>query len=130
MTSSPGTSLSMWRNGRVLVTRWPATTTLPTWPGRAVPGQWLGPRSIDTSEMPWLSGTLSPSLGISMVPSSTWGSWAYSSAGGAAGWGAGSTNVVVVVGGTVVVVVGGAVVVVVLVVVDRKSTRLNSSHAN
>src|SRR3954447_22599219 len=44
ITTSPGRNLSMSRKGWSWVTRWPATTALPGWPGVAVPGQRLGPR--------------------------------------------------------------------------------------
>jgi len=39
MISSPGTSSLMRRNGWVWVTRCPAKTALPSWPGTALPGQ-------------------------------------------------------------------------------------------
>ena len=52
----------MSRNGRSWLTRWPPTTTLPSSPGMAVPGQWPGPRSRVGSVTPSHSGVLDPDL--------------------------------------------------------------------
>ena len=52
ITSSPGTSWSRWRKSWLWLTRCPATTTLPTSPGIAEPGQWPGPWSSVASRMP------------------------------------------------------------------------------
>ena len=50
------------------VTRCPAMTTLPRCPGRAVPGQWLGPWSIVLSDSPWYSRRLEPEARDREVP--------------------------------------------------------------
>src|SRR5687768_16969427 len=83
----------MWRKGWVLVTRWPANTALPTSPGSAVPGQWLGPLSMLRIVMPWKTGWTRPILGISIEPICSTGSGAYSFFGGATGAGGGAVVV-------------------------------------
>src|SRR4051812_959605 len=75
----------MCRNGWVWVTRWPANTALPFSPGKAVPGQWLGPRSMLRIVMPWKIGLTRPIFGISMVPIWMIGSGAYACDGGLIG---------------------------------------------
>ena len=98
MTSSPGASWSRWRKSLWWLTRWPATTTLPTSPGIAVPGQCPGPLSSVERRMPSNIDLVRPILGISMVPSSSVGSVVPSSAGAATGTGSATA----VVGGGVV----------------------------
>src|SRR3954447_26811635 len=124
MTSSPISSLSMFRNGLSWLTLCPAITTLPICPGIAVPGQWPGPWSRVVNVMPSYIALEAPILGISIVPTCVSCSAARGSAGGASGLGNVAATVVVVddvvVGALVVVVddvevVGGMVVVVVVV---------------
>ncbi len=109
ITSSPGARSSRLRKSWLWLTRWPATTTLPTSPGIAVPGQCPGPRSSVDRRMPSWSVRCSPIAGISIEPSSTRGSLEPSSAGAAIGTGSSAGSVVggSVVGGSVV---GGSVV--------------------
>src|SRR3954447_5720216 len=123
MTSSPISSLSMFRNGLSWLTLCPAITTLPICPGIAVPGQWPGPWSRVVNVMPSYIALETPILGISMVPTCVSCSAARGSAGGDSGFGNVAATVVVVdevvVGALVVVVddvdvVGGIVVVVVV----------------
>src|SRR3954471_14345769 len=124
MTSSPISSLSMFRNGLSWLTRCPAITTFPICPGIAVPGQWPGPWSRVVRVMPSNMDFDTPILGISIVPTCVSCSAARGSAGGASGFGKVAGTVVVddVVGVLVVVVddvdvVGGRVLVVVAAVV-------------
>src|SRR4051812_38413400 len=123
MTSSPISSLSMFRNGLSWLTLCPAITTLPICPGIAVPGQWPGPWSRVVNVMPSYIALETPILGMSIVPTCVSCSAARGSAGGASGLGNVAATVVVVgavvVGALVVVVddvdvVGGIVVVVVV----------------
>src|SRR5262249_43006863 len=115
MIGSPGTSSSMWRNGRSWLTRWPPTTTLPNCPGMAVPGQWPGPRfnveSVIPSHIEWSNWI----FGMAIVPICTAGSIAFGF-GGACGCGSVAAVVVGRVAGTVVAAVVGATVVVGIVV--------------
>src|SRR5712691_6676305 len=112
MISSPSTSWSMLRNGWVWVTRCPAKTALPNWPGMALPGQWPGPWSMTVSVTPSKTGWTRPILGIRISPTWTIGLGALALLGGAmglargaaAGWPAGEAAVIVVASGTVVVV--------------------------
>ena len=67
------------------LTRWPASTTLPTSPGIAVPGQWPGPLSSVDRRMPSNIVRVSPIAGISIVPISIRGSVVPSSGGGGDG---------------------------------------------
>ena len=60
----------MLRNGLLWLVRWPATTTLPTWPGMAVPGQWPGPLSSVDRAMPSYMSAETFSFGMSMWPRS------------------------------------------------------------
>src|SRR3954454_4798676 len=103
----------MLRNGLLWLVRWPATTTLPTWPGRAVPGQCPGPLSRVDRAMPSNRSAATSSFGISMWPMSSSGSLA-SSAGGAIGVGSVVGAAVVaaaaVMGIVVVATVDGGVV--------------------
>src|SRR4051812_4695804 len=126
MTSSPISSLSMFRNGLSWLTLCPAITTLPICPGIAVPGQWPGPWSRVVNVMPSYIALETPILGMSIVPSWVSCSAPRGSAGGASGLGNVAATVVVVdevvVGALVVVVddvdvVGGIVVVVVVAAV-------------
>src|SRR6266540_3258189 len=107
MISSPGTSSLIRRKGWVWVTRWPAKTAFPSWPGTALPGQWPGPWSITVRVTPSYTGCTSPILGIWISPIFTTGTAAWGSAGGAIGVvrGAATAATVVDVGGSVVVVV-------------------------
>src|SRR5581483_2068999 len=104
--SSPGTSWSTLRNGWVWVTRCPAKTALPSWPGRALPGQCPGPWSMTVSVTPSKTGCTSPILGIRISPILTTGDGAVSLTGGGIGRvrGAGAAATA---GGPVVTVVGG-----------------------
>ena len=88
-----GAHLSMWRNGRLCVTRWPATTTLPSWLGSAVPGQWPGPLFSVVRVMPSKSTWLRPTFGISIVPMRFSGSGACALRGDRAGVGSGAAVV-------------------------------------
>ena len=63
-------SSSRSRKSALWLTRWPATTTLPTSPGIAVPGQWPGPRSSVDRRMPSNIVAVSPIRGISIEPTS------------------------------------------------------------
>src|SRR5882757_3633152 len=94
----------MFRNGWVWVTRCPAKTALPSWPGTALPGQCPGPWSMTVRVTPSKMGWTSPILGIRISPILTIGAGAVGLAGGAMGpvrgAGAPSGRVVVVVGGT------------------------------
>src|SRR5262249_22449260 len=110
ITWSPGPSVSMLRNGRLWVTRWPATTTFPVWLGSAVPGQCPTPVLLSVvSVTPSNSEGVRPSLGMATVPIRFSGSGACALAGARAGVGSGCA----VVGGAAVVggkVLGGSVV--------------------
>src|SRR3954452_19901673 len=126
MTSSPISSLSMFRKGLSWLTLCPAITTLPICPGIAVPGQCPGPWSSVVSVTPSYIALETPIFGISIVPTCVNCSAARGSAGGASGFGNVSATVVVVdnvvVGAMVVVVVevevvGGMVLVVVVAAV-------------
>ena len=103
-TSSPATSRSRWRNSALWLVRWPATTTLPSSPGMAVPGQCPGPRFSVARRIPSNIGADRPSAGISMVPTSHVSSDEPSSGGGATG--VGSVGATVVGGGGGVVGAG------------------------
>src|SRR5438067_7521287 len=107
MISSPGSSSLMRRNGWVCVTRWPAKTALPSWPGTALPGQWPGPWSITVRVTPSKMGWTRPVLGVWISPALTAGTAAWGLSGGSTGAvrGAGEAGTVVDVGGSVVVVV-------------------------
>src|SRR4051795_13514542 len=149
MTSSPISSLSMFRKGLSWLTLCPAITTLPICPGIAVPGQWPGPWSRVVNVMPSYIALETPILGISIVPTCVSCSAARGSAGGDSGFGNVAATVVVVddvvVGALVVVVddvdvVGGIVVVVVASLVAAAvtaaacatgalSSELSSPHA-
>src|SRR5437879_4078876 len=104
MTSSPGVSWSISRNGWLWVTRWPAKTVLPGSPGNAVPGQWLGPLLMVLRAMPSQIECTRPILGISIVP--IWMARSPGLPAGSTGWlGRGITTVVAVV----LVVVGAGI---------------------
>ena len=68
ITWSPGWSWSRLRKSALWLVRWPATTTLPSSPGIAVPGQWPGPQSSVLIRIPSRNGASSPIAGIWMRP--------------------------------------------------------------
>ena len=87
----------MLRNTLCLLVRCPPTTTLPIWPGSALPGQWPGPWSSVVSLIPSYIVMYTSIAGISIQPTSMTGSMPFSSGGGAIGWGRTTGMVVVVV---------------------------------
>ena len=87
----------MLRNTLCLLVRCPPTTTLPMWPGSALPGQWPGPWSSVVSLIPSYIAMYTSIAGISIEPTSMTGSTPFSSSGGAIGWGRTTGMVVVVV---------------------------------
>src|SRR5688572_19065746 len=107
MISSPATISLIRRNGWLCVTRCPANTELPSWPGLALPGQCPGPLSMTVRVTPSYTGCTSPIFGMWISPILTIAEAARGLAGGAIGVvrGAGAAPVVEVVGASVVVVV-------------------------
>src|SRR4051812_39913520 len=129
ITWSPGTRRSMLRKSAWWLTRCPAITTLPTWPGLADPGQWPGPAFNVPRVTPSYILVSTPIAGISILPASTSGSLAF-----ACGGGTGTGNATVVVAAVVVVVaaavvgavVGRAIVVAGALVVTTSAIGLSS----
>ncbi len=83
---SPGTRSLTWRKSAWWLVRWPATTTLPTCPGIADPGQWPGPGRACVNRIPSYSVASIPSFGMAIRPSWPRFSAARGSCGGAIGW--------------------------------------------